>query len=295
MTPQERAIVQVLSLFQSPVPTEALLVGSGEAQEKALDAVDELVSDSVIQRFFDPDRNDYTYGLLPMARAFIYGAVSEQADLEAKIRRRLEEWFEARDIQDPGQRLVVREIRQGKGAAEAGLVDLARSAERRGDIDTADQLYKQALQRNPRSWKAARHYAEFQRHVLTNTRAALELYGQAAAHAPRRRSDRGLIYREWRMLLRNSGLPDATDLAIEKFETALLEMPNDPVTVHALATMYDRKGAYYRVIELLEPFESHAHLKTREMAIALLMKSYERLGDERKVAELKSKYDRLRS
>ena len=294
MTPQERAIVEVLSLFQSPIPTEALIVGSGDVHERALDAVDELVGDSVIQRFFDPDRNDYTYGLLPVARAFIYGAVSEQANLEARIRARLERWFEARDINDPGQRIVVREIRQGKDAPEAGLIDLARSAQQRGDIKTADQLFKQALQRNPRSWKAARLYAEFQRHALANTKSALELYAQAAAHAPRRGADRGLIFREWGMLLRNSGLPDATDLAIEKFETALVEMPNDPITIHALATMYDRKGAYYPVIELLEPLESHPDMKTREMAVALLLKAHERLGNQRRVAELQTVYDKLR-
>jgi tetratricopeptide (TPR) repeat protein len=290
MTEAEKSVVHILSLFQSPVPTEALLVGSRQSNDRTLDAIDDLVNDSVIQRFFDADRNDYTYGLLPIARAFVYNEVSQLPDLERRIRSCLERWFEARDIRDPQEQLVVREIRQGKGAAESSLLDLAMSAQRRGDISTAEQLFTQALQRNPKSWRAARHYAEFQRHVLGNTTAALELYAQAAAHAPRRGEERGLIYREWGMLLRNSGLPDATDQAIEKFEVARVDMPNDPVTLHALATMYNRKGAYYRVIELMEPLEAHPQQKTVEMAVSLLAKAYERQEDIAKLAKLKDRH-----
>jgi len=52
------------------------------------------------------------------------------------------------------------------------------------------------------------------------------------------------------MLLRDSGRPDAIDEAVAKFEIARHETPNDPTLLHALASLYDRRGVYRKVIEL---------------------------------------------
>ena len=95
------------------------------------------------------------------------------------------------------------------------------------------------------------------------------------------------------MLLRDSGDADATDRAIEKFEVALLETPHDVVAIHALATMFERKGAYRRVIELLEPLVSHASLKTRQMTLPVLLKAYERASELVKAAEVRIKLREL--
>lgn len=289
MAPDERSIVEVLSLFHRPMPIEAVLVGAAKPESSVIDNLEALFEDSVVQRFFDSEKNDYVYTLSPMVRAFVYDQVTTQFDLERKIRLRLQDWFEARDIKDPRDRIVVREIRQGKGASETGLLDLATGAERRGDIQTAEELYDQALVRNPNSWKAARAAAEFYRHKLNNQATALQLYEKAAAYAPARGPDRALIFREWGMLLRHSGAPDATDQAIEKFEVALAETPNDVVTIDALARMHDRRGAYRRVIALLEPLETHPQEKTRAMAVPLLAKAYERVGEHLKLAELRQR------
>jgi hypothetical protein len=95
------------------------------------------------------------------------------------------------------------------------------------------------------------------------------------------------------MLLRNSGAPDATDQAIEKFRIALEEVPNDEVTIHALASMYDRKGAYRIVADLLEPLSTHPNPRTREMTLPVLIKAYESLGEIVKAAELKQKHSKV--
>ena len=92
------------------------------------------------------------------------------------------------------------------------------------------------------------------------------------------------------MLLRNSGAPDATDQAIEKFLVSLEEAPNDDVTIHALASMYDRRGSYKIVSDLLEPLSTHPSQKTREMTLPLLLKAYESRGEIVKAAELKQKH-----
>lgn len=149
-------------------------------------------------------------------------------------------------------------------------MDLAHGAETRGDFDAAEKLYEQALARNASSWNAARRFAEFLRHKRRNVQGALRRYEQAASNAPRRGADRALIFREWGMLLRDSGLPDSTDQAIEKFELVISETPNDAVAKCALAQMYERRGNYSNVIELLQPLENHNSMDTRRRVYALL-------------------------
>lgn len=196
-------------------------------------------------------------------------------------------------MRDADERLVVREIRQGKTAVDSALVDLAQAAERRGDTVAARELYGQALRRSPRSWKAARGLAELHRHGLENLGEALRLYEQAAANAPSRGADRALIFREWGMLLKDSGGPQATEDAIEKFETALVETPNDVLAIDALARMLDRKGVYRKVIDLLAPHVGRLNDRSKRIMLPLLLKAYERSGEAVKAAELRQKMEEV--
>lgn len=289
----ERSVLQVLSLFQQPVPAEAVFAAVGLSSYQSLDAVESLLSDALIQRLFDPERNDYTYTLLPMTRVFVYDQVTKQEGLEAKVRKTLSDWFEAKDIKDQHERRVVRQIRQGTESPESALIDLALAAQRRGDLSGSQDLFEQALKRNSVSWKAARLYGELQRHELQNTAAALMLYEQAAANAPARGPERALIFREWGMLLRDSGDPQATDHAIEKFEIALGETPNDPIAIHALASMLSRKGMHRKVLTYLEPLAKHRSKSTRDKTLPLLESTYRALGETLKALETRREIDRL--
>lgn len=287
MTGAEQGVLQVLALFQRPLPAEAIIVGAGSSAQKVADAVDDLIADSIIQRLFDADKNDYCYTLFPVTRAFVAARLSREQGLADQMRNKMATWFEAKDVSDPAERLVVRELRQGRIGSESALIDLAQAAERRGDTGSAEALYQQALQRNPGSWKAARAAAEFYRHKMQNMTEALRLYEKAAGNSPRRGPDRALIFREWGMLLRDSGDPDATDLAIRNFETALIETPNDVLAKHALAHMFSRKGAHQRVIELLEPLAAHTSRTTRQKTATLLLEAYVSTGEMLKAAKLK--------
>jgi tetratricopeptide (TPR) repeat protein len=293
LSTSERYVLEILSLFERPISAEAIVAGSEQADHRLLDSVDSLVAESLVQRQFDADLNDYAFTLFPMTRTFVYHEVSQQPELENHIRKKLSDWFEARDV-SPGERPLIRELRQGRGGSESGLVDLARAAERRGDIHSAEDLYEQALRRNPKSWRAARLYAEFARHTLGNRAQALQLYEQAAATAPRRGADRALIYREWGMLLRDSGEPGATDQAIEKFEVSLAETPNDPVATHALAVMLERQGAHRKAIQLLEPLRQTGTPKTRIVALTTLIPAYRSVNETLKALEAERDLDSLR-
>lgn len=293
MSGSEQAVLEVLSLLQRPLPAEAIVVGTGVSAEKATDALDDLFADSIVQRLFDPDRNDYCYTLFPITRAFVAGHISRQLGLADKMRNRMTDWFEARDVEDSGLRVVIRGIRQGKEGSETALLDLAQAAERRGDNESAQALYQQALQRNAGSWKAARAAAEFYRHKRNDLTQALVLYEQAAGNAPRRGPDRALIYREWGMILRDSGDPEATDKAVANFQYALVETPNDVIAIHALAHMLSRKGQYQKVIELLEPLADHSSRMTREKTFSLLLVAYQQTGEMMKAASLKARNPHL--
>jgi tetratricopeptide (TPR) repeat protein len=290
----DRSILQVLSLFQR-LPFEAILVSTGIDNRKLQDSIDQLFEDALVQRLFDIELNDYTYTLLPLTRAFVYTQVTKEVGLENKYRKKLSDYFEAKDVKDPNERRVIREVRQGKETSESALLDIAQGAERRGEFNLAKDLYDQALSRNPASWKAARLYAELHRHKLNNQAAAIRLYERAAGNAPRRGSERALIFREWGMLLKDSGQPESTDLAIEKFEVALSESPNDVVAIHALATMLDRKGLYSRVIQLLEPLSNHSNSRTRSLVLPLLFNAYRHTGEFVKAAMIKAQIEDLQN
>jgi tetratricopeptide (TPR) repeat protein len=287
MSDAERSVLQVLSLFQKPLPTEALIVGSGLPQVSLEDALESLSQDVLIQRQFDPDSNDYVFTLKPIPRSFVLAQLDRQQRAAENIRRRLTDWYEGRDVADPEMRLLVRELRQGRVTPESGLLDLAKAAERNNELDNATRLYEQALTRVPTSWRAAWDFAEFKRHKLHDRTGALRLYERAAANAPRRGADRAVIFREYGFLLRESGEANATDLAIEKFEIALKEVPNDPITIYGMASMLDRKGHSDRIIELIEPLRVHSSAKTRERCLPLLLRAYERKSELLKAAELR--------
>jgi tetratricopeptide (TPR) repeat protein len=293
MSSSEKAVLQVLSLFQKALPTEALLIGTGLQQASLEDAIDSLSQDALVQRQFDPDTNDYVFTSRPIPRSFVLSELINQQGAADKIRRQLTDWYEARDVSDGDTRLTVRELRQGRVTPELALLDLAKAAERNNDFENASRLYEQALARVPTSWRGAQAYADFMRHRLHDRTRALRMYERAAANAPRRGSDRAVIFREYGFLLRESGEANATDLAIEKFAVALQETPNDPLTIYGLTSMYDRKGFHDHVIELINPIKNHTNPKTRERCLPLLLRAYERKGELLKAAQVREMMEKI--
>ena len=290
----EKAILNVLSVFQRPLPIEAILVGTGMVSYKLQDTLETLTNDSLVNSIFDPSLNDFVYTTLPIVRTFVNNELYSQPQTTLNIRHNLSNYYEAKDVHNPEERTVVRELRQGTKNVGSSLVDLAKSAEKRGDIKGAEELYNQAITRAPNNWNALREFAEFQRHKKLNTTMAIQLYDQAAANSPSSGPDRALIYRERGMLYRDSGLPDATDIAIESFKIAHEISPNDPLTVHGLAHMYDRKGQSQNVIDLLEPFRKHHSKVTRKKSLPLLLKAYQKINDIIKISEIKEEIENLR-
>jgi tetratricopeptide (TPR) repeat protein len=287
LRPVEQEVLQVLSVLQSSIPVEALIAATSRGTADVIDALDELTSDALVVREFDQDRNDYAYTLLPITRAFVQYDMHRNMVHVREITRKLTNWFEAVDLKDPEERLIVRQLRQGSSADDRTLIDLAASAERGRKLDTAEKLYRQALTRVPTSWRAMRALAEFLRHNKNDHTGALQLYRQAVANAPARGSDRALIFREYGILLKDSGEPDATSKAAEALRQALKETPNDKVAVGALAQVLDRMGASMEIIKLLEPHRDVGPSKFQVKTDPILLRAYERTSDLLKAAQLK--------
>ena len=138
----------------------------------------------------------------------------------------------------------------------------------------AENFFKQALERNPRNWQCHRELAEFYRHQRKATASCLSHYKQAAEFVPKQGPDRGKIFREYGIVLRNSGLPTGTREAAEQLEVALKEMPGDVVCRHALGDCYVRMMSYERALEVIKPLEDSPYKDTREKTYPLLEQCY---------------------
>jgi tetratricopeptide (TPR) repeat protein len=158
-------------------------------------------------------------------------------------------------------------------------------------LDEAENLLMQAVQRNPSSWRAVRELGDFYKHEK-KTGMALDYYAKATQIAPRKGKDRALIFREYGILLRDAGTPDALQKAADALEVALKETPNDPVCIFVLGQVLCRRQMFVRAMPLLEKLGNSEDLKSRQNAYPLLKKCYEANNDILKIAELRERATR---
>jgi len=252
------------------------------------DAIELLIEDTIVYKYFSEEFNDSAYTVLPITRNFILNKIIS-SDEQSAIRTRLNDWFQGKDIKDPTERSIIQKIRQGREKPETSLLELANLAEKDRDYISAEDYYLQAISRNPKSYEAARRLAEFYRHKKVDFVRALSFYEQAAQYAPSRGNKKALIFREWGILLKDSGERYALDKSIEKLLICLDETPNDEIASVTLASLYKRKGMFGMIPGLLEKFIDHDNQKTRELVHNLLISAYEYNNEIIKSAELRSK------
>lgn len=289
MNERQKATLQVLSLINRPLPIEALAVGADLDVHTAADVVEELNEYSLIERVYDDSYRDLVYALLPITSSFIYKQLARMPGRESHIRQKLTDWYSARDIKDSVQRELVQMVRRGERNPELALLEVADNFLQNRDVDSAEQFYKQALDRNPRSWKCHRELAEFYRHHRHEMAMTLHHYQQAAEFAPKHGPDRALIFREWGMVLKQSGMPGAHREAAEKLQIALNEIPHSVICRHALGDCYVKMSAFERAIETLRPLEDHPTYETRQKTRPLLEECYRGTNRLMELTELRRK------
>lgn len=289
LTAEQQLLLRALALDQQPQVVEALSAACQLSIESVDASLVALQDCALAERLWDAKRRDFAYKLITITRKFAYRELRRHEGTEAKLRARLGEWYEGRDVADH-EREYVQAIRRGAQDPEASLVDAAIARRRAGRLDESEDLFVRAIERSPRSWKARREYAELLRDHK-NTGAALQQYEIAAKYAPAHGSDRALIYREWGMLLRTSGAADAHERALESFAVAIKETPNDVVLNHAYASSLLAKGRFRPAAALLQNLIGAKSPETRARTYPLLLECYEKLGEIVKAAELKQQIE----
>lgn len=270
----EQRIMQVLSVVPD-IPEEAIIKGHNKGEDDILGSLQKLVQDTIVIKRYDPEINWYKYSLLPLTREFIIRKALPQ-DVERSIRKKLTAWYQADDIVNPEEKVVVQQMRQNGQNVGKALVSLALSATNRGDNESAVKLYEMALARDPNNWYVYKAYGEYCRKIERSTARTIQYFKAAIKKMPSsiNPQDAAVLKREFAMVFMNSGERTAIDTSIECLEYAHDIMPSDPITIKFLGECYHRKGHYSKAINVLSPFLETDDRKTQEKIWPLLLKCY---------------------
>lgn len=290
----EKAIMQVLAVV-SDLPIEAIIQGCGMRSKSSdvADALETLVSDTIIIRYYDPESNSDKYRLLSLTQKFMLNNCINAKD-EGTIRNRLSYWYNADDIEDIDEKQLISAMRQGGQNMGMTLVSFAEMAARKGDEETAVKFFETAIARDPQNWKVYWRYGEYFRHFEQSIAQAISMYESALKYSSKEKmtSDIAIMNREFGFIYSLSGRPDATSRSIEHFEIAHVNMPHDPICANGLASMYEKRGNISKIVELLGPFVNTKDSKTRENLIPKLFRAYSTQPEKymMQIATLRTKY-----
>lgn len=277
MSTIEKGVMRVLAVI-SDLPIEAIVQGSGLTSKSAevVDALESLVADTIIIKYYDPDCRSDKYRLLTLTQRFMLKNCISTRDEQA-IHSRLSSWYNATDIKDVEERQLISAMRQGGQNMGATLVSFAESAAKKGDVSTAVKFYNSAVARDPNNWFIYWKYGEYFRHVEKSTAQTITMYESALKYAKNEKvtPQIAVMHREFGMIYGNSGRSDAVTRAIEHLEIAHLNMPNDPICAKGLASMYEKRGNTTEIVRILEPFRTSKDRKTRMVLLPILLRAYE--------------------
>lgn len=277
MSTIEKGVMRVLAVI-SDLPIEAIVQGSGLTSKSAevVDALESLVADTIIIKYYDPDCRSDKYRLLTLTQRFMLKNCISTRDEQA-IHSRLSSWYNATDIKDVEERQLISAMRQGGQNMGATLVSFAESAAKKGDVSTAVKFYNSAVARDPNNWFVYWKYGEYFRHVEKSTAQTITMYESALKYARNEKvtPQIAVMHREFGMIYGNSGRSDAVTRAIEHLEIAHLNMPNDPICAKGLASMYEKRGNTTEIVRILEPFRTSKDRKTRMVLLPILLRAYE--------------------
>ena len=277
MSTIEKGVMRVLAVI-SDLPIEAIVQGSGLTSKSAevVDALESLVADTIIIKYYDPDCRSDKYRLLTLTQRFMLKNCISTRDEQA-IHSRLSSWYNATDIKDVEERQLISAMRQGGQNMGATLVSFAESAAKKGDVSTAVKFYNSAVARDPNNWFVYWKYGEYFRHVEKSTAQTITMYESALKYAKNEKvtPQIAVMHREFGMIYGNSGRSDAVTRAIEHLEIAHLNMPNDPICAKGLASMYEKRGNTTEIVRILEPFRTSKDRKTRMVLLPILLRAYE--------------------
>ncbi|HVV82379.1 MAG TPA: RNA-binding domain-containing protein [Kofleriaceae bacterium] len=290
LSPVAKMVLGALSLNDEPKVIEPLAVAVNLPVDQVEDGLAVLEESGLIERVWDSHVSDFAYAMLGLTRRFARRELQKDVPRQTRMRQRLTDYYDAMDVPEDS-RAYVKSLRTYRVAPETLLVETAIEYRRKGKIDEAERYFRQAIGRNAKSWRAHRELAELLRD-RKNIPDALSHYERAAEFCPAKGADRALVYREWGMLIRTSGMRDAQAQAILRFEEARRETPNDEVLLHALAGCMTKEGKLRRAVELLEKLCQSRSPETRARSYELLISNLRRLNEIVRAADVESQWER---
>lgn len=277
MAQTEKSVMQVLAVI-SDLPIEAIIQGCGLCSRSSdvIDALETLVADTIIIRYYDPEARSDKYRLLTLTQRFMIKNCITTKEEQA-IHHRLSTWYSASDVQNPEERQLISAMRQGGQNMGSTLVAFAEASAQKGDYTNAIKFFDSAIARDPKNWKVYWRYGEYYRHIEQSKTQTISMYETALKYASKEKmtSEIVLMHREFGFIYGKSGRPDAITRAIRHFEVAYSNMPNDPICAKGLASMYEKRGYTSDVVRVLEPFKYSKDPKTKHTLLPILRKAYE--------------------
>lgn len=277
MSTIEKGVMRVLAII-SDLSIEAIIQGCGLSSKSAevVDALEALVADTIIIKYYDPECHSDKYRLLTLTQRFMLKNCISTKE-EQIIHSRLSAWYNATDIKDIDERQLISAMRQGGQNMGTTLVSFAESAAKKGDTSTAVKFFDSAIARDPNNWIVYWKYGEYYRHIEKSTAQAISMYESALKHSENEKmtSQIAIMHREFGMIYGNSGRADAITRAITHLEIAHRNLPNDPICAKFLASLYEKRGNITDIVRILEPFRASKDHKTRTYLLPILLKAYE--------------------
>lgn len=290
LTKLERSVLKALCLDEQSQVLEAIAAASGLGLEDVDITLEALRNYSFVDKEYDVKQHCSVYSTMALTRRFVRRDLAKRPGEESQMRENLRRWYLALDVA-PQSREQVASSRQGTKNPEYQLIEAGLMHRRKGDYDLAIKWFGKAIERNPNGWRARRELAELYRSQQRQGEA-LEQYRSLLRFAPARGPDRGLLYREFGILSKRSGRPDAYQEAQRALEEARKETPNDPVLLHSLADCHVKMERFRPAQAILELLVTSENPETRKRTYPLLEICYRRLEELVKLGKLRDQRSR---
>lgn len=252
LTENARALLSIMPIFPEPPSRPQLSAASRLVGDALDDAIAQLVTLSLLNersREDDDGTVKTVYGILPLTLSFAQAELSKQRGLEKEARKAYGEYLQLHaTMKDAalqyGYTLEDLGATTERGRAAALLANLAFAAYQRGSYKDAVNLFRRAVDTNPRLSYSFQLWAIVERQE-GNFGRANELFQEAARLNPHN----PMVWRAWASMKAETGM---TAEALKLAQEGVNENPQDKGVLHNLAVNESKAGNYERADKLFD-------------------------------------------
>ncbi|MFX1393736.1 MAG: NB-ARC domain-containing protein [Promethearchaeota archaeon] len=254
LTEKSKKVFSIFPIFSGDLVLKDQIEAASNLHKEELDeALSQLIQLSLInlEKEFDEEENieQYYYNMLPLTLNFAYKKLTENKGLEGDARKRLARYFELhlkpKDALMHYRKTFFKEIdlKTEKGKTAAILSNLAFSTYQRGDYRKAKQLFKQAIETDPKLSYSYQLWATVERQQ-GNYSYAEQLFADAAKLNPKN----SIIWSSWAMMKKDvKDFNGAIELLIKGIK---ISKTKDEILFQQLAVVESMRGNYDEAVKI---------------------------------------------